>query len=432
MMRFFCRAVLFAVLASCMVASAAQAQCPMENGQIVAYFDAAGTQRSMDAGPVGHVLTIHWFGEGVEANAFFASGAQFAVDYGPNMRWLADVPLHGAFIGNTPDEIEYPPNSGNLVPSGYSVGFGYNPQVGNKFEIVRSVCLWTADDCSAGMNVDGPVVVKHPLFPDNCPVVSRFPDNSVFDVFGARSQTCQLVELDIKPGSCRNPFSINIFGWLQSGRVKKGGVLPVAILGSETVDVNDIDPASIFLEGVAPLRYAYEDVSTLDGEGGCVCNDGGADGYMDMTLKFSKQAVAAALLDSDPYVVGQEIVLMLTGEYWDGMTFSAMDCIEFVGSEKVKDGPGWPDIGGVSGLGFPTPNPFNPVSRISYSVPATQHVRIAIYDVAGRLVEDLVNETKGAGEYVAEWDAGRLPSGVYFYRMETGDRTIVRRATLLK
>ena len=213
---------------------------------------------------------------------------------------------------------------------------------------------------------------------------------------------------------------------------RNGGVLPVAILGSETVDVNDIDPATVLLVGVEPLRYSYEDVSTLDGEGGCVCNDGGADGYMDMTLKFSRQAVAAALLNSDPYVVGQEIALTLTGEYWDGMTFSATDCIEFVGSEKVKDGPSWPDIGGVSGLGFPTPNPFNPVSRISYSVPATQHVRIAIYDVAGRLVEDLVNETKDAGEYVAEWDAGRLPSGVYFYRMETGDRTIVRRATLLK
>ena len=86
----------------------------------------------------------------------------------------------------------------------------------------------------------------------------------------------------------------------------------------------------------------------------------------------------------------------------------------------------------VAGLGFPNPNPFNPVTRISYNVPTTQHVRIAIYDVAGRLVEDLVNETKAAGEHVVEWDAGRLPSGVYFYRMQTGGQTLVRRATLLK
>jgi hypothetical protein len=52
--------------------------------------------------------------------------------------------------------------------------------------------------------------------------------------------------------------------------------------------------------------------------------------------------------------------------------------------------------------------------------------------VAGRLVENLVNEVKSAGEYVVEWDAGRLPSGVYFYRMQTGSQTVVRRATLLK
>ena len=113
----------------------------------------------------------------------------------------------------------------------------------------------------------------------------------------------------------------------------------------------------------------------------------------------------------------------------DGMPFSASDCITLVGNDKSKKRAG---MDGASALGFPTPNPFNPVTRISYSVPTTQHVRIAIYDVAGRLVEDLVNETRAAGEHVVEWDAGRLPSGVYFYRMQTGDRTIVRRATLLK
>jgi hypothetical protein len=83
-------------------------------------------------------------------------------------------------------------------------------------------------------------------------------------------------------------------------------------------------------------------------------------------------------------------------------------------------------------LGYPSPNPFNPVTRIAYRVPASEHIHIAVYDVAGRLVEQLVDEVKGSGEYVVEWDAGRLPSGVYFYRMRTGDRTIVRRAILLK
>jgi hypothetical protein len=127
--------------------------------------------------------------------------------------------------------------------------------------------------------------------------------------------------------------------------------------------------------------------------------------------------------------VGQELPLMLGGAYWDGMPFDATDCITLVGSAREKKQV---ELDEASGLGFPTPNPFNPVTRVSYNVSSTQHVRIAIYDVAGRLVETLVDETKGAGEYVVEWDAGSLPSGVYFYHMATGDETIVRRATLLK
>jgi hypothetical protein len=122
--------------------------------------------------------------------------------------------------------------------------------------------------------------------------------------------------------------------------------------------------------------------------------------------------------------------LTATGRLNDGTPFQVSDCITLVGGDNsklvVEDGDE------ASGLGYPNPNPFNPVTRISYHVSATQHVRIAIYDVAGRLVEDLVNETKAPGEYVVEWDAGRLPSGVYFYRMQTGDQMFVRRATLLK
>ena len=48
------------------------------------------------------------------------------------------------------------------------------------------------------------------------------------------------------------------------------------------------------------------------------------------------------------------------------------------------------------------------------------------------MVEDLVNETKAAGVHTVEWDAGSLPSGVYFYRMQAGGQTFVRRVTLLK
>ena len=399
MSKLTCSLVLLALLGLGMAPSSADA------GNIVVYFDEPGTMRYVDAGPVGNMVNMWVYGEGFEGEVPFVSGAQFAVDYGANISWLADIPLYGAFIGNTRD--------------GYSVGFGFNPQLGGHFPIVKAIGLWTAD-CSAAVNVNGPITMENPLFPDPTPVISRFPDQATFPAGTARSQTCQFVELSIQP------CGLNTQWWERAVAGKAGSaVMTISVLGSETVDVSDIDPATILFEGVAPKSWTMMDEATLDGDA-CACNDATGDGYMDLKLKFYRNQLAAALMPMPD--VGDFVTVMLTGEYYDGMTFSASDCIEIVGNPSGKDVP----TEGAAGLGFPTPNPFNPVTRISYNVPTTQHVRIAIYDVAGRLVEDLVNETKGAGEHMVEWDAGRLPSGVYFYRMQTGDRTIVRRATLLK
>jgi hypothetical protein len=383
---------------------------PLANaGEIVVYFDQAGTQRYVDAGPAGGVVNMSVYGQGFQGEVPFVSGAQFQVDYGPNIMWVADIPLFSAFIGNTRD--------------GLSVGFGMNPQLGDKFEIVRVIGMWT-NDCAAGINVDGPFTQAHPLFPDLTPVVSQFPTQDAFPADGARSQTCQFVELSIQPCGLNTK-------WWERALPQKGdmAVMTVAVLGSETVDVTTIDPASILLEGVMPKQWEYDDFATLDGDD-CACNDATGDGYMDLKLKFYRVALAAALMPMPD--VGDYVTVTLTGNYIDngepGLPFSANDCIEIVGSPMSKNVP----TDGAAGLGLPSPNPFNPVTRISYNVPTTQHVRIAIYDVAGRLVEDLVNETKAAGEYTVEWDAGKMPSGVYFYRMQTGDQTIVRRATLLK
>jgi hypothetical protein len=101
------------------------------------------------------------------------------------------------------------------------------------------------------------------------------------------------VPIDIKPQSCPNPFNVT-----------KKGVMPVAILGTDTFDVSHIDPASVRLEGVSPLRWSLEDVSTpyepyTGKEGAYACNEFGADGYVDLTIKFSASEVAAALGEVD-------------------------------------------------------------------------------------------------------------------------------------
>ena len=122
------------------------------------------------------------------------------------------------------------------------------------------------------------------------------------------------VSVDIKPQSCPNPVN-----------TKSKGVLPVVILGSDVLDINDIDYDSILLEGIAPLRGSYEDVaSPVADNTECACTTNGADGYMDLTLKFKTQEIVAALGE----VVDDELwMLHLTGNLKDGTPIEGTDCI---------------------------------------------------------------------------------------------------------
>ena len=78
------------------------------------------------------------------------------------------------------------------------------------------------------------------------------------------------------------------------------------------------------------------------------------------------------------------------------------------------------------------PNPFNPRTVVSFSLPVVSDVVLKVYDIQGREVETLVNERLNAGTYESTFDASRLPSGVYFYKLTAGDFTETRKMMLLK
>jgi len=122
------------------------------------------------------------------------------------------------------------------------------------------------------------------------------------------------VDIDIKPQSCPNPLNVN-----------NKGLLPVAILGSEDLDVTTIDVASIRLADVAPIRSSFEDVAApvIDGEE-CECTTEGPDGYLDLTLKFKTQDIVQALGE---VVDGEVLALTLTGELSDETSIEGADCI---------------------------------------------------------------------------------------------------------
>ena len=78
------------------------------------------------------------------------------------------------------------------------------------------------------------------------------------------------------------------------------------------------------------------------------------------------------------------------------------------------------------------PNPFNPRTTLKYSVPQASNVIIKVFDILGNKIETLVNEEKPAGSYEVEFDAVELPSGIYFYRLQSGSFVETKKMVLMK
>ena len=78
------------------------------------------------------------------------------------------------------------------------------------------------------------------------------------------------------------------------------------------------------------------------------------------------------------------------------------------------------------------PNPFNAQTTISFSLMNNSHVEISIYDITGRLVEVVTNKAYPVGEHSIVWNAGNMPSGMYFARLATDKSSTTERLVLLK
>ena len=136
------------------------------------------------------------------------------------------------------------------------------------------------------------------------------------------------LSLDIKPGSCPNPLNC-----------RSHGMLPVALLGTTTFDVSNIDPATVRLsradgiggsvvlhEGPPGPQWVFEDVATpFEGEP-CECHELGGDGIADLSMKFRTDEVVDAL-QLDDSAPGASVELVVSGSLLDGMAFTASDCV---------------------------------------------------------------------------------------------------------
>ena len=78
------------------------------------------------------------------------------------------------------------------------------------------------------------------------------------------------------------------------------------------------------------------------------------------------------------------------------------------------------------------PNPFNPRTHIKFSITKPQDVKLVVYNLLGEEISTLLNEKKPAGEHTVEFDASRLPSGLYFYTLSTADFQETRKMVLIR
>jgi hypothetical protein len=78
------------------------------------------------------------------------------------------------------------------------------------------------------------------------------------------------------------------------------------------------------------------------------------------------------------------------------------------------------------------PNPFNPTTTINYSLPKAGNVKLTVYNTLGSKVATILNEYKPAGNYSVQFNGSNIASGIYFYKIEAGQFSQIKKMILLK
>ncbi|MBK9332308.1 MAG: T9SS type A sorting domain-containing protein [Ignavibacteria bacterium] len=116
----------------------------------------------------------------------------------------------------------------------------------------------------------------------------------------------------------------------------------------------------------------------------------------------------------------------------------AVEILKYLNSDMiVSSDPNFTEVPVNHLLSQNYPNPFNPVTKINYSVAQNfsngkENVTMKVFDISGKEIATLINESKPAGNYSVEFDGTDLPSGVYYYSLAIGDYKETKSMILIK
>ena len=102
------------------------------------------------------------------------------------------------------------------------------------------------------------------------------------------------------------------------------------------------------------------------------------------------------------------------------------------GPSAVKPDPGYGSVVECFALDQNYPNPFNPTTSISFRLGQVSNISLIVYNIKGEIVATLVSGMVMPGEHTVSFDGTNLPSGVYLYKLETGNRVLHRKMLLIK